>query len=344
MSLANQACGIEQELIELVGRRERALAQGRQEEVAQLSAGIRELQGELARVSDLVAAGDGLAAGRMTIIDPSDDQGLDGKGENEDLEADEPVDGDESGASAAARKRQRRKETAVQTQPSFQASDVEDMIGRAVYGHDGDKIGKINNIYLDDHTKQPAWMAVSTGRFGGVTFVPLVTASRQGEDFAVPYGQDLVKDAPTTAEVDGALSEDEVTELYRHYGLDHSPTAPTRSGEELPVDRSSEERGRARQVPQSRARTLIGWLFRSRQTGRIVIVQFPNVPLGVFLVASVLRWLLRPTGRLETGLLVLATGALIWWAADELIRGVNPWRRLLGGAALVAQLVILVTR
>lgn len=79
------------------------------------------------------------------------------------------------------------------------------------------------------------------------------------------------------------------------------------------------------------------WLFRNRKTGRITIAQFPNAALAVFLAASVLRRLLD--GRLDSGLRVLATGGLIWWAADELIRGVNPWRRLLGGAVLAGQIV-----
>ncbi len=26
---------------------------------------------------------------------------------------------------------------------------------------------------------------------------------------------------------------------------------------------------------------------------------------------------------------------LIWWAGDELLRGVNPWRRCLGAAVLI---------
>jgi hypothetical protein len=82
----------------------------------------------------------------------------------------------------------------------------------------------------------------------------------------------------------------------------------------------------------------IDWLFRNRQTGRITIAQFPNVALGVFLVASVLRRLLDPEGGLDTTLRMIATGGLIWWAADELLRGVNPWRRFLGAAVLVAQL------
>ncbi|MGH9038477.1 MAG: hypothetical protein ACRD0O_22195 [Acidimicrobiia bacterium] len=89
---------------------------------------------------------------------------------------------------------------------------------------------------------------------------------------------------------------------------------------------------------------MIDWLFRNRRTGRITIAQFPNVPLWVFLVASILRRLLDPTGSLDTALQVIATGGLIWWAADELLRGVNPWRRLLGAGVLAGQLLNLVTR
>jgi hypothetical protein len=66
-----------------------------------------------------------------------------------------------------------------------------------------------------------------------------------------------------------------------------------------------------------------GWLFRNRDNGRITIAQFPNVPLGVFLGATALD----------------RTAALLWWAVDEILRGVNPWRRFLGGAVLAAQIL-----
>ena len=87
---------------------------------------------------------------------------------------------------------------------------------------------------------------------------------------------------------------------------------------------------------------MIDWLFRDRRTGRIVIAQFPNLPLWIFVGASALRWLLDPTGSLRTGLEVLATAGLVWWAADEVLRGVNPWRRFLGAAVLVLQVAGLV--
>jgi hypothetical protein len=82
----------------------------------------------------------------------------------------------------------------------------------------------------------------------------------------------------------------------------------------------------------------VDWLFRNRKTGRITIVQFPNAALGVFLVASVLGRLVHGNDALR----VIATTALLWWAADEIVRGVNPWRRLLGGAVLAGQIVNLV--
>lgn len=89
-------------------------------------------------------------------------------------------------------------------------------------------------------------------------------------------------------------------------------------------------------MPQPRPGGVIDWLFRNRRTGRITIAQFPNAALWLFLAASALRWLLDPSGSVRTGVGLVAAGALIWWAADELVRGVNPWRRLLGGTVLTA--------
>ena len=51
---------------------------------------------------------------------------------------------------------------------------------------------------------------------------------------------------------------------------------------------------------------------------------------------------LAPGGSLGTGLDVIAAFALLVWAVEELVRGVNPFRRLLGAAVLgglVAQVV-----
>lgn len=81
-------------------------------------------------------------------------------------------------------------------------------------------------------------------------------------------------------------------------------------------------------------RNLLSRLFVDRRTGRIVVVQWPNIPLWVWIGASALGWLAHPGGRWGTALDVLGTAALAFWAIDEVLRGVNPWRRLLGAGVL----------
>jgi len=85
-------------------------------------------------------------------------------------------------------------------------------------------------------------------------------------------------------------------------------------------------------------------MFRSRRTGEITVAQLPNAPLIVFIVAVAVRWIFHPSGAMGTIVTVIATVALIGWAGDEIIRGVNPWRRILGGAVLALTIVGLLKR
>lgn len=71
-------------------------------------------------------------------------------------------------------------------------------------------------------------------------------------------------------------------------------------------------------------------MFRSRQTGRITVAQLPNIALWIFLATVVLRRVVPAGTWARTALDWTAAAALTWWALDEVFRGVNPWRRLLG--------------
>jgi hypothetical protein len=82
-------------------------------------------------------------------------------------------------------------------------------------------------------------------------------------------------------------------------------------------------------------RRLLLWCFRNRETGAITVGQTPNLALSVFLVATAILWLMHPNGTISTVAKVVATGSLIVWALDEVVRGVNPWRRFLGVAVLI---------
>ena len=144
---------------------------------------------------------------------------------------------------------------------------------RDLIDRDGDKIGSIGDVYLDEQTGQPEWLTVKTGLFGTrESFVPIAEARAEGDTVRVPYTKSHVKDAPNV-DSDGALSHDEESQLYRHYdrgvtgagaetrdrgkrrdrgaaGRDVSgpetDDAMTRSEEEVRVGTTRREAGRAR--------------------------------------------------------------------------------------------------
>ena len=89
----------------------------------------------------------------------------------------------------------------------------------------------------------------------------------------------------------------------------------------------------------ARTRSALRWAFADRRTGRIVIAQRPNAPLALWLLATVIGLFLHGTAHMVVS--AIARIALVIWAADELARGVNPWRRLLGAVVLVAVVVTL---
>jgi hypothetical protein len=90
--------------------------------------------------------------------------------------------------------------------------------GRTVVDRDGEKIGKLDELYLDE-SERPAWGAITTGLFGRrQSFVPLGAIESDGDNLRVPFEKDRVKDAPNV-EPDAQLSDEEEDRLYRHYGV-----------------------------------------------------------------------------------------------------------------------------
>lgn len=84
--------------------------------------------------------------------------------------------------------------------------------------------------------------------------------------------------------------------------------------------------------------SLFDWMFRNRRTGRITVAQFPNAALWIYFAMAGLRRVVTNGTAPRTVIDWIAVAALAWWAVDEVFRGVNPWRRLLGlgGCGLVA--------
>jgi hypothetical protein len=98
--------------------------------------------------------------------------------------------------------------------------DVQTWRGMTMVDADGDKIGTIEDVFLDRQTGEPAWAAVKTGLFGlKHTLVPIRDAEVAGEkEVRVPLQKDQVKDAPRI-DPDGELSPEDERRLWEHYGL-----------------------------------------------------------------------------------------------------------------------------
>ncbi|MEU5371982.1 PRC and DUF2382 domain-containing protein [Streptomyces sp. NPDC005951] len=98
-------------------------------------------------------------------------------------------------------------------------TDSGELDGLTVYDNDGEKVGSVGRVYVDDDTGKPDWVTVKTGMFGmKESFVPLAGARRVGSDLHVAHPKESVKDAPRV-DADAHLSVAEEEELYRHYGL-----------------------------------------------------------------------------------------------------------------------------
>ncbi|MDQ2849028.1 MAG: PRC and DUF2382 domain-containing protein [Actinomycetota bacterium] len=97
------------------------------------------------------------------------------------------------------------------------AQSPEDFLNRTAVGPDGDKIGTVGQVYLDDNTGQPDWVTVNTGMFGTKeNFVPLQGSRLDGDNLVLPFGKDVVKDSPDISDP-SHLDTDEQGSLYSYY-------------------------------------------------------------------------------------------------------------------------------
>jgi CBS-domain-containing membrane protein len=74
------------------------------------------------------------------------------------------------------------------------------------------------------------------------------------------------------------------------------------------------------------------------------VAQWPNVALSVFIAAALAIRIFHPAGAAGAVTRVIGVVALLAWALDELVRGVNPFRRVLGAVVLAVSVADLATR
>ena len=92
-----------------------------------------------------------------------------------------------------------------------------DYIHRAAVDAEGNRIGKISQMFLDEETGQPQWVLVETGLFGTrQSYAPVRGSKLDGELVVLAVSKDKVKDAPNV-ESGEELSDSEQEELRQYY-------------------------------------------------------------------------------------------------------------------------------
>jgi sporulation protein YlmC with PRC-barrel domain len=104
------------------------------------------------------------------------------------------------------------------------AVEVREWHTRTVTSTDGEKVGKLEDVYVSKDTGEPEFLLVESGFLGHrLHLVPADGATMQGEDVRVAYDKATIDAAPTVP-ADDDISPDEERRLFDHYGRPYTPT------------------------------------------------------------------------------------------------------------------------
>ena len=128
---------------------------------------------------------------------------------------------------------QQGEENVPDTEPTVALRDFSEWHGKDLIDSDGERIGKLEDVYFDVETDQPQFATVKEGLFGRhLTFVPLTEIILGPNDLQVSVSKSLVKDAPNIELEGDALSQEDESTLYHYYQLNYTPS-DTPSGRRL---------------------------------------------------------------------------------------------------------------
>ena len=111
--------------------------------------------------------------------------------------------------------------------------DIGEWRGRDLVDVNGERIGKLEDVYFDIETDEPQFGTVKEGFFGRhLTFVPLAGVTIGPDNLQLPVTAEQVKNAPNIALQGGELSQSDESALYHHYELNYTPS-DNKSGRRL---------------------------------------------------------------------------------------------------------------
>jgi len=105
----------------------------------------------------------------------------------------------------------------------MEIEDIEEWKGQNVVDCDGEKIGKLEDVYFEAGSREAVFGCVKSGMLGRRhLLVPLAGASVSRDHLRVAYQHDHVKDGPQ-AEPGATLESGTEQELARHYEIELPP-------------------------------------------------------------------------------------------------------------------------
>lgn len=98
--------------------------------------------------------------------------------------------------------------------------NIDDLFNATAYDNNGDKLGSVKEVYINDTSGQPEFVEVGHGLFGmSSSLVPLRGHQLAGEELRLAFTKDRISDAPDF-DSDAHLSDEDQLVIYRHYGLE----------------------------------------------------------------------------------------------------------------------------
>ena len=105
--------------------------------------------------------------------------------------------------------------------------------GKTLVDVSGEKIGKLEDIYVDVETDEPQFATVKEGLIGRhLTFVPLGGVKVGPDELQAAVTKEQVQAAPNIEQHGEELSQADESALYHHYELNYTPPS-TESGRRL---------------------------------------------------------------------------------------------------------------
>jgi uncharacterized protein YrrD len=105
--------------------------------------------------------------------------------------------------------------------------------GKQLVDWDGERIGKLEDVYVDVETDEPMFGTVKEGLIGRhLTFVALGGVTIGPDNLQVSVSKEQVKNAPNIETEGDELSQAGESSLYHYYELNYTPP-DTESGRRL---------------------------------------------------------------------------------------------------------------